>query len=258
MPEAVGWSTYDGISDLWDLMIGDRQPFIDFYASLADGRQRSLLDVGCGTGVITEAVAMRLEAMAEPDAIRVTGVDGSDGMLEVARRRYGRGTWLQGDMRDLRLPESFDLAISTYNTLQHISPADLVQVFRTVRNALSPEGLFAFDIYQPNFAFMRTDKNDHLSRRLTMADGRVFEIREDTHFDAADSILTIDWRMVDPAHRADPPTATAQFRLFQHRPEDVLTAVVDAGLRMRERFGELDRSTFAADSRKQVLICARA
>jgi|HubBroStandDraft_4_1064222.scaffolds.fasta_scaffold397243_2 ubiquinone/menaquinone biosynthesis C-methylase UbiE len=60
-------------------------------AAIAAIRFGSFLDVACGTGFLTECLQGR-----------VTGLDQSVSMLEIARARVPRGTFVQGDA--LRLP----------------------------------------------------------------------------------------------------------------------------------------------------------
>jgi SAM-dependent methyltransferase len=67
-----------------------------------------VLDVGCGTGILTARLA------ADLGADLVAGCDFSFGMLEQARPRSERIGWVQGDA--LRLPvraESVDAVVST-------------------------------------------------------------------------------------------------------------------------------------------------
>jgi SAM-dependent methyltransferase len=68
----------------------------------------SVLDVACGTGVVTRLLADR----AGPDS-RVVGLDLNDAMLAVARRLHPRLRWQQGDACALPFPDgSFDLVVS--------------------------------------------------------------------------------------------------------------------------------------------------
>jgi ubiquinone/menaquinone biosynthesis C-methylase UbiE len=64
--------------------------------ALAAFRPRRILDVGCGTGLLTTRLHREL-----PDAA-IVGCDFSHGMLVQARAHAGRGAWVQGDA--LRLP----------------------------------------------------------------------------------------------------------------------------------------------------------
>jgi SAM-dependent methyltransferase len=80
--------------------------FIDF-AGLGDGER--VLDVGCGTGVLTSALA----ATGHPAEIQ--GVDLSEPYIELARRnnRYPRITYSIGDACDLPFADaSFDRVLS--------------------------------------------------------------------------------------------------------------------------------------------------
>lgn len=83
-------------------------------------RGARVLDVGCGTGVLS-----RIAARAVGDAGRITGLDLSDGMLRhaatLARREPSgnRITFMKGDAERLDLPDaSFDAVISLY-ALRH-------------------------------------------------------------------------------------------------------------------------------------------
>jgi ubiquinone/menaquinone biosynthesis C-methylase UbiE len=66
-------------------------------------RERRLLDLACGTGIVARL------ATAETDA--VTGVDVHPGLLGLAREIEPRVDWVCADARTLPLPdEAFDVA----------------------------------------------------------------------------------------------------------------------------------------------------
>jgi len=69
----------------------------------------SLLDVGCGTGVLLEAIARSV-----PDTV-LSGADPSDDMLEIAHKRLGQVAHLkQGQAESLPFPDAaFDIVVST-------------------------------------------------------------------------------------------------------------------------------------------------
>lgn len=84
------------------------------------GAEDSVLDVGCGTGALLEAL------LAAAPRARLAGVDLSEDMLEVARRRLGTSVRLN-QARAEALPfedASFDLVVST-------------NVFHFIRNPLA-------------------------------------------------------------------------------------------------------------------------
>ena len=73
----------------------------------AHGAQR-IADIACGTGIL----ASRIAAELHPD--QVFGVDMSDGMLEQAKARSARVSWLKGPAEWLPFDdESLDAVVTT-------------------------------------------------------------------------------------------------------------------------------------------------
>lgn len=255
-PEA---EAYDAWAPYYDVADADRAPFVAFYASLVDGRCRSLVELGCGTGTLLAALAERIVADDPSACPRVVGVDASRGMLAVAAARYPAIEWRYGDIRRPPLDGRFDLVFSGFNTLQHLlTDDDLLAAFAAARAHVADGGRFAFDIYQPNLAYLSRPAHDRLARSLVDADGRALEIREDAAYDADAAILTLDWRLVPRDAPGAPPLATTRYRLRQHFPADVQRLLAASGWRIAERHGDFDRSTFGPASRKQVVVCAPA
>jgi len=98
-----------------------------------------VLDVCCGTGDLSRVLAAR--------GYRVTGIDGSEGMLRFAREQTPGAEFCLADARRFSLGSRFDAALSTYDSLNHIlDPEELEEAFSSVRRALVPGGLFVFDL----------------------------------------------------------------------------------------------------------------
>ena len=101
-----------------------------------------VLDLGCGSGLLTERIAKA--------GLHVLGVDGSRPMLRRARARCakqaGRVRLVTRDLAALRLPPVHALAVACHDVLNHLpSEAALRRVLGSVRRALAPGGLFVFD-----------------------------------------------------------------------------------------------------------------
>ncbi|MFF5842848.1 class I SAM-dependent methyltransferase [Streptomyces massasporeus] len=103
------------------------------------------LDLCCGTGAGVEV----LERVCRE---RVTGVDFSAGMLDVARERVRvRGpqvSWVRADARALPFAPAFDLVVS-FGAFGHFLPRELPGLFAQVRSVLQPGGCFAFPLVAP-------------------------------------------------------------------------------------------------------------
>jgi len=102
---------------------------------------RRLLDVGCGTGVLSTRIR------AEFGAVSVTGCDFSAGMLRQAIAKPAGVQWVQGDA--LRLPfadASFDTLVST--EAFHWFP-DQPAALRELRRLLTPGGRLLVSLINP-------------------------------------------------------------------------------------------------------------
>ena len=102
---------YDGIYHLKDYPKESRE-LLRLAAHHLGRRPRSLLDVGCGTGV--HLAEFRKE-------LSVAGVDLSPDMLRVARRRLGKDVPLvRGDMRRFSLDSRFDVVTCLFSAIAYM------------------------------------------------------------------------------------------------------------------------------------------
>ena len=106
-------------------------------------RGRTIVDLGCGTGAITE---MLVEALRDHGLeATIIGVEPSSSALAEAERRLaGSGVrFLQGDGADLAgLPTTVD-AVLFCNAIHLVEDPD--RTVREIADVLSPGGLFAFN-----------------------------------------------------------------------------------------------------------------
>lgn len=99
----------------------------------------AVLDLCCGDGRMSQQLARR--------GFSVTGLDGSSQMLAFAKQRAPKVSFLLGDARKFKLPQKFEGALSTFDSLNHIrSTRELGAVFRNVFACLKSPGLFGFDL----------------------------------------------------------------------------------------------------------------
>ncbi|HLJ66823.1 MAG TPA: class I SAM-dependent methyltransferase [Chloroflexota bacterium] len=117
----------------------------DFYLALADElHAHRIVDVGCGTGVLTRELAA--------GGRQVVGVDPAPAMLAVARQQPGadRVRWVEGDVHALRLCD-VDLVIMTGNVAQvFLEDAEWLSTLRAFHTALRPGGHLAFESRNPD------------------------------------------------------------------------------------------------------------
>jgi ubiquinone/menaquinone biosynthesis C-methylase UbiE len=101
-----------------------------------------VLELGCGTGIMTELLAKR--------GYDMIGVDNSESMLELAmekRIKSGRDIlYLLQDMQSFELYGTVKAVVSVCDSINYIKDdAELTEVFKLVNNYLDPQGIFIFD-----------------------------------------------------------------------------------------------------------------
>lgn len=109
---------------------------------------QSILELGCGTG--NHAVLLAKEGYI------IHGVDRSSQMLETASDRLSflsphlkqRLTFSEGDLREIRLDQQFDVIISLFHVFSYQTKnTDLKDTFATVKAHLKPRGILIFDCW---------------------------------------------------------------------------------------------------------------
>lgn len=101
-----------------------------------------VLDLGCGTGTMTEILAAK--------GYDMIGADYSEEMLEIAmEKREESGSdilYLLQDMREFELYGTVRAVVSVCDSVNYITEEEeLEEVFRLVNNYLDPKGIFVFD-----------------------------------------------------------------------------------------------------------------
>ena len=144
MTDAEAWAL---TAPFYDLDLEGVDDDVEMFRQVAASRGGSVLELGCGTGRVSIPLAR--------DGLRVTGVDYSDAMLDVARARSAvegvRATWVQGDMREVRLGRTFNTVIIPFGSLQHMAtPDEVVQAMETIAAHLGRSGYAVIDIEAPH------------------------------------------------------------------------------------------------------------
>ena len=126
-----------------------------------------VLDLGCGTGTMTEILASK--------GYDMTGVDFSEEMLDIAMQKRTKSghdiLYLMQDMREFELYGTVRAIVSICDSMNYLTEdGDLEQVFRLANNYLDPGGLFIFDM------------NTEYKYREMLGDQTIAEERENCSF----------------------------------------------------------------------------
>ncbi|WP_294148438.1 class I SAM-dependent methyltransferase [uncultured Clostridium sp.] len=163
---------YTGFASVYDMFM-DNIPYEEWCGYLTSllreygAGEGILLDLGCGTGSLTELLAKQ--------GYDMIGVDFSEDMLQIAmEKRVQSGLpilYLQQDMREFELYGTVCAVVSICDSMNYILEyEDLVQVFRLVNNYLDPRGVFIFDL------------NTEYKYREILGQSTIAEDREESSF----------------------------------------------------------------------------
>lgn len=131
-------SAMDVVARFYDLDLDGFDEDLGLYEGFAERVEGEVLEVGCGTGRVSEALARAGK--------KVIAVDASPGMLRRACQRSVQFETVAQDLRELDLGRKFALVIAPLGTLHHVPPNDRGAAFAAVRRHLSEGGLFVADL----------------------------------------------------------------------------------------------------------------
>jgi len=193
---------------------------------LARGK-RSVLDLGCGTGMLAAALAPGRE---------VFGVDPAAAMLMRAREREGGSavTWVKADARSVRLGRCFELIVLTGHAFQvFLTDDDQLAVCETIAAHLGPSGTFIFDSRDPSREDWRKWARGSSLRVIAHPTLGRIEAWNDVAYEPSTEILTY-WTF----YRASDGRAwEAQSRIRFADKKGIGTRIARAGIRVDRWMG---------------------
>lgn len=100
-------------------------------------RGAALLDLGCGAGEPIDRYLI-------DRGVALTGVDVAANMVALARTRFARHRWIEGDMRSIVLEDGAFDGVLAWNSLFHLAHDAQTAMFPRIARWLKPGGAFLF------------------------------------------------------------------------------------------------------------------
>jgi SAM-dependent methyltransferase len=218
----------------------------DFYLGVAkEVSAEVVIDLGCGTGIITLQLASR--------GYRTIGVDPSAVMLEVAMQKPGADgvQWVQGGAGQLGTPEA-DLGIMSGHVAQFIlKDADWLETLAGMREALRPGGFLAFESRDPR----AREWKRWTGGKRTIPDsiyGRIESWTEVTNVEG-DVVYAVGHRRLVQSNEELVSPFTLRFR-----SEGLLRqTLASAGFSVQDVYGDWDRRPSGPGERELIVIARR-
>jgi len=218
---------------------------VEFLAALAGGSTGGggrALELAIGTGRVALPLAAR--------GITVEGVDASEAMVARLRAKPGGASISVtiGDMADRSASGPFRLVYLVFNSLFGLlSQARQADCFRNAARVLEPGGSFVIECFVPDVA--RFDRGQRAQARVVTEDAVLAELS--CHDTAAQRITTQAVTLDSHGIRLRPVA------LRYCWPSELDLMAGQAGLRLRERYGDWDRRPFGSGSAKHVSVYQR-
>ena len=228
-------------------------PDTRFYVEEALGTSGAVLELGCGTGRITFALA---------DAgLTVVGLDSSEEMIRVAKAKLKPDSVLSvrfahGDMREFSIDDRFSRIYIPFNAVHHLySSTDIRRCLQSVRRHFSSDGRLVFDCLNPSVRFLANPRHNFVKTReyQDARTGGIVTISEKNIYDAESQILENEF-LYDYGERA------CKYRVDKRIwfPQELDAHLHYNGFTVIAKYGDFDRSAFKSESPKQIVMCELA
>jgi SAM-dependent methyltransferase len=201
-------------------------PVVDFLLPLASG---GALELAIGTGRIAVPLAQR--------GVRVAGIDLSPDMVAELRKKSAGIPVAIGDMSTTRMEGTFSLAYVVFNSINNLTTQDAqVAAFANAATHLQPGGCFVVEVGVPN------------TQRLEVFDLSDTHVGVDELDFATQRLVSHHFILVDGSWER----RSIPFRSVSPGELDLMARL--AGMTLRERWADWDRSPFTAESTKHVSV----
>ena len=214
---------------------GVLEPTVSFLAEAA--RNGAALELGIGTGRVALPLSQR--------GVEVHGIDISHDMVTQLRAKPGSeviGVTV-GDFATTKVPGTFSLVYLVYNAISNLTTqAEQVECFRNAAGHLAPGGRLVIELWIPD-----------LRRFPPGAAALPFEVTP-THL-GFDEIDTATQQGVSHHYMVDGDRVAlfdSPYRYVWPAELDLMARI--AGLSLRERWGDWDRSPFTSESSKHISV----
>jgi SAM-dependent methyltransferase len=235
-----------------------------FYVEEARNHGGPVLEVGCGTGRVTLAIA---EA-----GVRVVGIDSSAHMLEVAASKRSRMpddvgkriALVRGDMRWFAFQRTFAQVLMPYRVFQSmLEVADQLEALAAIRSVLAPKGRLVFNVFDPRVDLLAGDDRDPLpaqdSGREYSDDRGLVRERFTVRYDLPAQLLDVTFiyeRLDDAGAVVAREFEPLRLRYF-HRFE-IEHLLHRAGYEIEALYGGWEREVFDRNGQEMIWIARRS
>lgn len=216
-----------------------------FWTALASQHPGPILELGCGAGRVSLALARA--------GCQTFGLDLDRQMLALCQRRLASEAGLplfifQGDMTAYHLQQAFSAICLPCNTFSTLSPAQRLATLRCTRRHLSPGGVFAASLPNPELllrlpATAASDLEEFFTHPV---DGEPVQVSSAWRRSGECFKVTWHYDHLLPDGRVERLSAVVTHRL--ERLESYEQDLSHAGFQLVQVYGDFDYSAYSSES----------
>jgi len=236
----------------YDLEEGERsEARIAFYCDLAKAIGGPVLEIACGSGLVTIPIAAQ--------GLEVTGVDLAHSMLAHARRKAESQNlnigWVEADARSFNLGQPFQFILLTGNAFQaFLRREDQEALLATVKRHLAPNGIFAFESRNPSGHDLKDQPEEEFDQRYQSVEGHLVSVSFTQRYDPLAQIMYWTsfrhWNDGEGDHKKE----THIVCRFTH-PQELEALLHYNGFKILQQYGDWNKETLSASSPSLISIC---
>lgn len=250
-------NAYDNLEEFsdppnYDIEEGERSTErIAFYCDLAREFGGPVLEIACGSGLVTIPIAAQ--------GLDVTGLDLAHSMLEQARRKAERQSlnihWVEADARSFDLGRQFRFILLTGNAFQaFLRREDQEALFSSVKRHLASDGVFAFETRNPSGHDLSNQPEEEFDQSYTSVEGYQVSVSFTQRYEPTEQIMYWTsfrrWNDSVRDHKKETHIACR----FTH-PQELKSLLHYNGFQIIEQYGHWNREPVAASSPSLITLC---
>lgn len=243
---------YDSLAEKYDQMTGGDIRYVKQKSMIArllkDYPMESVLDVACGSGLHTIALAEL--------GIKAVGIDLSHALLNIAEKRAREkkvnARFLRGNMLKLseRLDTTYDGVICLGNSLPHLTkPDEMKKALAEMFSVVKPGGVLVIQTLNYDRILMHKERIVNINRSDEHEFIRFYDFLDNGMIRF--NVLMINWGQATPEHSIN------SLILKPYRSQEMISELSESGFMDIKLFEEPDFSPFDKEKSFAVTYIAR-
>lgn len=236
----------------YDIEEGERSaPRIAFYCELAKSIGDPVLEIACGSGLVTIPIAAQ--------GLDVTGVDLARSMLDHARTKAEKQNlhirWVEADARSFELGRQYKFTYLTGNAFQaFLRREDQEALLASVKRHLTSEGIFVFETRNPSGHDLTNQYEAEFDQSYISVEGYQVSVHFTQHYDPVEQVMYWTsyrrWNDGERDHNKETHIACR----FTH-PQELEALLHYNGFQIIQQYGNWQKETLTASSPSIISIC---